>query len=158
MGFRKAFSILELIFVIAIIAILVSISIPYFSNSKQEAKITKLKADFTTLQSALVFYKNQNFLRSNSQNLSVLDEAKIGLEKEPLFFCTQSQISVCNDGANCCQGSLLSNAIYSNKQAWMKTGFNAYRYYITPKFFFDFIYDFESGELKCIGQRCKELL
>lgn len=57
---NKAFTILEILVVISVIAVLVGISIPKFKGMQNEAKIAKAKAELKTLQAAVESYKNNN--------------------------------------------------------------------------------------------------
>jgi len=53
---KKAFSLLELIFVIAVLGIIAAISIPKFLNSKTEATINSIKQDITTISTSIQSY------------------------------------------------------------------------------------------------------
>ena len=153
MKFLRAFTILELVFVIIIISILASISIPLINNNKTQAKILKLKVDYETIQSAIAFSKNEKF-----DNLypNVLDEANENLEKEKLFFCSDEEIKICKS-TNCCNKKILNSPIYSSFNSWIKIAKNKYRFYINKKDYVDFVY--ENGNLECKTQKwCKELL
>lgn len=58
---RRAFSMLELVFVIVILGILASIAIPKFSSTRSEAEAVSIQADLTQALSAIqreVFVKN----------------------------------------------------------------------------------------------------
>lgn len=58
---RKAFSMLELVFVIVILGILASIAIPKFSSTRSEAEAVSIQSDLTQALSAIqreVFVKN----------------------------------------------------------------------------------------------------
>ncbi|KGI55593.1 prepilin-type N-terminal cleavage/methylation domain-containing protein [Campylobacter sp. MIT 97-5078] len=157
MAFKKAFSLLELVLVILILALLVGIALPYFHLSKQDANLFRLKADFTTIQSALAFHKNQDIF-TQTQNLAVLDEASIMSEKQTLFYCSISEIKACN-GGDCCTKSVLVSPIYSNSKAWMKTGKRTYRFYLSSKSFVDFVYEPSTMSFECVSSSiCKELL
>lgn len=53
---RKGFTIIELLIVMAVIAILVGIAIPRIKGMQDEAKITKAKTELKTLQTAVESY------------------------------------------------------------------------------------------------------
>ena len=53
---KKGFTILELMIVIAVIAILVGIALPRFKGMKDEGKIAKAKGELRTLQTAIESY------------------------------------------------------------------------------------------------------
>jgi prepilin-type N-terminal cleavage/methylation domain-containing protein len=57
----KAFTLIELLIVMAVIAILISITIPSFRGMQNEAKKVKCQGDLMTLQIAVEsYYKNNN--------------------------------------------------------------------------------------------------
>ena len=157
MKFQKAFSLLELIFVMLIIALLASIALPYFSNSKSEAMLFRLKADLASIQSALAYAQNERILKNIQQNPAGLDEALINAEKQSLFYCSNDEIKACT-GTSCCSFSLLTSPIYSNKKGWMKIAHNKYRFFLSPKRYLDFEYDPKEYSFKCTSSLCKDLL
>lgn len=57
---RKGFTILELLIVIAVIAILVGIALPRFKGMKDEGNIAKAKGELRTLQTAVESYYIHN--------------------------------------------------------------------------------------------------
>ncbi len=156
---RKAFSLLELILALCIIAILAAIALPYLSVPKQDALLLKLKADYTVIQSAIAAAKNEQMLMNSALNLSVLDEAAVNLSGERLFYCSKAQILACKTGLNCCTTSILSFGISSNSKGWLKTGTRNYRFYLSAKNFVDFEFNADEGSFECQNSPlCKELL
>ena len=57
---RKGFTIIELLIVIAVIAILVGIALPRFRGMQEEGKIAQAKAELRTLQTAVESYYIHN--------------------------------------------------------------------------------------------------
>ncbi len=57
---RKAFTLIELLIVIAVISILIGIALPRFKGMQDEGNIAKAKGELRTLQSALESYYIHN--------------------------------------------------------------------------------------------------
>lgn len=154
---RAAFSLLELILALCIIAILAAIALPYFNAPRQDALLLKLKADLTMIQSGIAAAKNEQMLVNSALNLTVLDEAAVNLSGERLFYCSKAQISACNSGLNCCTTSILNSGILSSTKGWLKTGTRNYRFYLSNKKFIDFEFNANESSFECLSL-CKELL
>lgn len=61
MGMRsRAFTLIELLIVVAIIGILAAIAVPNFQNARLRAKVARVLADFKTLGTALEMYRVDN--------------------------------------------------------------------------------------------------
>lgn len=57
---KKGFTLLELLVVLAILAILIAIAIPVYKNQKEKAAITAHNANVRVLETALESYKQDN--------------------------------------------------------------------------------------------------
>ncbi|EMV9376421.1 TPA: prepilin-type N-terminal cleavage/methylation domain-containing protein [Campylobacter jejuni] len=144
---NKAFTLLELVFVILILGILSSLSLSFINTTKDEVKILKLKMDYEMLSSALALMRSQMRLK-NLNFPEILDNAQNNQAKEKLFYCL-----------NDCDYSLLDTPIYSDFKSWIKIGKNHYRFALNAKEMVEFIYDSKEGLLKYIGSsRCKDLI
>ena len=62
---HKAFSLIELVFAIVIIAILASVAIPRLSASKDDAEITKARVTVASIRNALAMERQKRILRGN---------------------------------------------------------------------------------------------
>lgn len=143
---NKAFTLLELVFVILILGILSSLSLSFVNTTKDEAKILKLKMDYEMLSSALALMRSQMKLK-NLNFPEILDNAQNNQAKEKLFYCFN------------CDYSLLDTPIYSDFKSWIKIGKNHYRFTLNAKETIEFIYDSKEGLLKCLGSsKCKDLI
>lgn len=60
---KKAFTLIELIFVIVALGILAMVAIPRLASSKQDAEITRVKAEIAALRSAIQTYRGANLLK-----------------------------------------------------------------------------------------------
>ncbi|EPC1868768.1 type II secretion system protein, partial [Campylobacter coli] len=63
---KKAFTLLELVFVILILGILASLSFSFANQNKNDAKLLKLKIDYEMLNSALSLMRTQTELKQIS--------------------------------------------------------------------------------------------
>ncbi len=57
---KKAFTLIELLIVVAIIGILAAIAVPNFLNAQMKAKLSRVKADFRTIGTAMSMYQLDN--------------------------------------------------------------------------------------------------
>ena len=80
---RKAFTMLELIFVVVIIGILSAIAIPKFATTTNDAKVTKAKATVAAIRNAVATERQQRILRGNFTPIYKLSNAS-GTDK-PIF-------------------------------------------------------------------------
>lgn len=84
----SAFTIIEIIAVIMVIAILVGIALPRFSGIQDEAKITKAKGELRTIQAAMEsFYMHQrpNAYPETAELMDQLVSATPQLIAQPLY-------------------------------------------------------------------------
>ncbi len=145
---KKAFTLLELVFVVLILGILTGLSLSFTNTRKDEVKLLKLKLDYEMLNSALALMRSETKLK-HLNFPEVLDNAKVNSAKEKLFYCKEDS----------CTYSLLDIPIYSDFNAWIKVAKNQYRFFLSPKKSLDFIYNPKEGVLECLqSQKCKDLL
>ncbi|TKX31952.1 type II secretion system protein [Campylobacter estrildidarum] len=146
---KRAFTLLELIFVILILGILASLALTFTGRNKDEAKLLKLKIDYEMLNSALSFMRTQTELKQINGFILNLDNAKLNTSKEKLFYCVKAKE---------CDYSLLDSPIYSDFKSWMKIASNRYRFFLNSKEYIDFFYNSKDGILECINSKyCKDL-
>jgi general secretion pathway protein G len=62
---RRSFTLIEIIIVIIVLAILVGIAIPKFTNSIDAVDIIKTKSDIIMIKSEILEYKNNQLLKTN---------------------------------------------------------------------------------------------
>jgi general secretion pathway protein G len=72
---RKAFTMIELVFVIAIIGILASVAVPRFASTRNDAQITAAKATLASVKSAMTTQRQLRILRGEFKPITSLNEA-----------------------------------------------------------------------------------
>ena len=109
---KKAFTMIELIFVIVIMGILVAVAIPKLAATRTDAYIVKVRTEVSNIRSAIANLHTKNLMKGDASYPEALDDAAKNKEKEALF-----------DG-NSSIGILLDYPIYSKKAdgQWMKIG------------------------------------
>ena len=63
---KKAFTIIELIFVIVALGILAMVALPRLASSKEDAEIARVKAEIAAIRSAIQTHRGANLLKQNS--------------------------------------------------------------------------------------------
>ena len=62
---KKAFTIIELIFVIVALGILAMVALPRLVGSKEDAEIARVKAEIAAIRSAIQTHRGANLLKQN---------------------------------------------------------------------------------------------
>lgn len=124
---KRAFTIIELIFVIVLLGILATIAIPKFSESIKQADITKAKSKVAAIRSGLQVYKNKHILVGDAPYPNTLDSDANHLFDKVLPFATTPS---------------------TNRGGWSKCGKNQYCYYINGGYL-KFVYDAALGTFTC---------
>ena len=62
---KKAFTIIELIFVIVALGILAMVALPRLAGSKEDAEIARVKAEIAAIRSAIQTHRGANLLKQN---------------------------------------------------------------------------------------------
>ena len=83
-GFQAGFTLIEIMVVVAILAILGATVVPLIMDRPEEARVVKAKQDIGTLESALELYRLDNFnYPSTDQGLEALIEQPTGEPEAP---------------------------------------------------------------------------
>ena len=62
---KKAFTIIELIFVIVALGILAMVALPRLASSKEDAEIARVKAEIAAIRSAIQTHRGANLLKQD---------------------------------------------------------------------------------------------
>ena len=137
---KKAFSLLEIIFVLLTIAVVVTAAISKFETTFDKTNITKLKSDILQIRAGINLYRNKLILQNQNESLSTLDD-----NDNMLFnIILQTPIPSSNE---------------SKANAWSKISATKYRVYLDTTHSIDFQYDTANYTFDCESnnQLCKEL-
>ncbi|MCI6988017.1 MAG: type II secretion system GspH family protein [Campylobacter sp.] len=63
---KKAFTMIELVFVIVVLGILAGVAIPRLAVTRDDATVTKLRAEVQAIRSGISLAKNQNLMRGST--------------------------------------------------------------------------------------------
>ena len=100
---RKAFTIIELTFVIVVIAILASIAIPRFAATRDDAKISSTKATVAAVRSSLANERQLRILRGDFRAITSIDND--GIASTAISTFSDSNQSVLEVSIPKCSGS-----------------------------------------------------
>lgn len=116
---RKAFTMVELIFVIIVIGILSAIAIPKFAATRDDATITKAINTVSSVRSALATERQKRILRGDF--VDITDLADTNGENQPIFDEYEDNSTVLEYALRSCENA---NA----RGCWISTTNNTYTY------------------------------
>ena len=133
---KKAFTMIELVFVIVVIGILAAIAIPKFAATRDDATIVKGKATLANIQSGLVTQRTRRIMRGDSRYPNTLDD---------------NTTATSTDGTTQLFTEVLERAVTAKHSAggWEKTALKEYDFYINDSTTVTFTYDDTNGTFKC---------
>lgn len=138
---KKAFTMVELVFVIVILGILAAVAIPKLAVTRDDAVITKGQSQVSAIRSGIALQKSKRLLEGSITPLPNLDSVtNYNQDNQRLFNF--------NDGNT---SNVLEYPIYSQQNhdgSWVKTAQNAYAYRINGVTT-AFTYDNTNGLFSC---------
>jgi len=140
----KAFSSLEIIITVVIVAILLSFILPKANIYLQKNDILKLRSDIVLIQNSLQKSKTKRVLSKQNQNITFLDSAKIDTKGEELF-------------SNILNLPIISTTTKDKENGlWAKVSNNKYIFFTSTK---TYEFSLENSSFICISKKidCKEL-
>jgi prepilin-type N-terminal cleavage/methylation domain-containing protein len=142
---HKAFSLLELIVVIATISIILIFAIPKFNDISTSSKVTELKSNIAIIRNSINKLKTNQILLAEDVNIDSLDSALIDKEDELLF-------------TKVIDFSLVSTTSSINEIGkWIKTSINSYEYLLSSSKKVLFVLEDSSFKCKSSFEICKEI-
>ncbi len=124
---KKAFTLIELVFVIVILGVLASLAVPKLVGNSDDAEIVKAKTQVATIRTKIQLYVNEKKLSGSQEYPNLEEEGKEGLFSAVL----DSPIKAKTD----------------QKYGWSKSG-DKYTF-STPSKSVTFTYDKENGKFEC---------
>ena len=151
---KKAFSLVEIIVVILIIALIGTFAINKFFNSIEKSNELKIKSEVALINEAINrVYSNQVLLANTNFTLERLDDASINGIGESLFMGYDEYVLLDN--------VILSTSLEKKELAkWIKTSQTTYKVYITKDKVLEFEFDIDKALFSCDKSDtiCKEFM
>lgn len=111
--YRSGFTLIELVFVIVILGILAGVAVPKLVGTREDATISKMRADVSAIRSGIQTKRAEMLMRGNT-NYPELE----------------------TKGSNVLFSNILTNGVYktkNEKNGWEKIEDNTYKAYISGK-------------------------
>jgi type II secretory pathway pseudopilin PulG len=142
---HKAFSLLEIILVIATISIILTFAIPKFNNITITSKVTELKSNIAIIRNNINKLKTNQILLAEDSNIISLDSALVDKENELLF-------------TKLIDFSLISTTSSINEIGkWIKVSETSYEYLLTSSKKVLFVLEDSNFKCKSSFEICKEI-
>ena len=123
----KAFTVIELIFVIVVLGILAGIAVPRLAATRDDATIAKMRGDIAAIRSGLSLVRSENMMRGVSTwpALEGSDEATLfdGVLQQPIY---PMKTGGRNGWTLVAKGSNNATSTYTANVAGKSTTFNYY--------------------------------
>ena len=121
---RRAFTLIELLIVVAIIGILAAIAVPNFLNAQVRAKIGRVYADLRSIQTALEMYTIDN----NRPIMDPLELANAGIYQRGVRVWAQLTTPIAYIGINAVKDPFIPTEPPTGNAAWEAVMDGTYHY------------------------------
>ena len=141
----KAFSLLELLIVLATISIILTFAIPKFNTITNTSNISNLKSNIAIIRNGINKYKTNQILLAQSSNITSLDSASSDKSNE-LLFTKVIDFSI-----------LSTTSSIKELGKWIKTSSSSYTYILSSNK--NVLFTLEDNSFKCKSsfEICKEI-
>lgn len=159
---KKAFTMMELIFVITIIGILASIAVPKFAATRSDAEVTKAKATVASIKTALSTERQLRTLRGDFTAIDDLDNDSEGSTAISNFSDNIAQAANSTLAKTSVLGSTIAGCVGTARGCWVRNSATSYTYRM-PGSTVDVGFTLASGQLNCVvgssdeGKACAAL-
>jgi len=120
---KKAFTMIELVFVIVVLGILAAVAIPRFSASRIDAQVSKGRADVSSLRSSIISERQTRLIKGDSSFINRLDNSVASNTEGVVIFDSNETLSATSP-----QILAYGKRTKDDGGHWMKTGSNVYVY------------------------------
>jgi general secretion pathway protein G len=149
---KRAFSLIELIFVVVLITIIVSVATNKFSSALSHSELTKVKSQILLIQASIKKDFSKQTLLGKSEYIERLDTGDPNMPNQKLFIGYEER-------------ELLTTALISTSpkekksSSWIKQSDSEYGVYIRDSLLI-FEYDQKSGKFICNLEKilCQEIM
>jgi len=141
----KAFSLLEVLLVIATISIVLTFAIPKFTNIISNSNISDLKSNLAIIRNNISKLKTSQVLLNKSTDINSLDNATID-KKDELLFTEVLDFSI-----------ISTNSAINEVGKWLKVSNNSYKYILSSSKNVVFLLEDNSFKCKSSFEICKEI-
>ena len=121
---RRAFTMLELTYVITIIGILSAIAIPKFNATRDDAVISKARVTVASLRNAIATERQLRVLRGDFTPISNLDSGNGGTLNQPIF----DNFDLVNTTNRVLEYPMRSCKTTSSRGCWIRSSDSRYTY------------------------------
>jgi len=152
---KRAFTMIELVFVIVVIGILASIAIPKFSATRDDAIIAKAKTTLASIRSALSQEVQKRQMQGNYNAISNLGGEVNGYDK-PIFDYFDDGNA--NGGSRVLEYPPKSCKDQNARGCWIRSGNNTYKFKFPPSIGGEATITVQNNRIDCTpADKCKYL-
>gem|GEM_PF-144384 len=138
---KKAFTMIELVFVIVVLGILAAVAVPKFAATRTDAQISKARSDVSTIRAAIINERQSRLFRGDSRFITLLDSTANNAVGTALFTGLAPNVMVNTNGAVL---TLLQYGVTSSAAngKWIKTGLTQYTFNLTTGGFGNAVFNY----------------
>ena len=138
---RKAFTMIELVFVIVILGILAAVAIPKFAATRTDAEIAKAKSTVAAVRSGIINERQARLFRGDNTYINQLDSNAT---------VNAAGVTIFDNNGSTANSIMMYGVTTSGGNGWLKTATNTYRISIAP-YSAVFTYNPTTGTFTCAG-------
>jgi len=151
---RKAFTMIELVFVVVVIGILSAIAIPKFAATRDDAVIAKARTTVASVRSAIATERQKRILRGDFTPITSVDSGSANGNDQPIF----DKFDGVTTTSDVLEYPLQTCVSGSTSGCWLRTAASRYTYYM-PHNNDTVVFDSSGSHFDCVTNdaNCKLL-